>query len=428
MSKTALYKSLPALIFFILVIVQNLTGPSLLIKVDPVYIQYQNAIHFIDSGIITDTNHPGIPSTIAMAAIIKLHYILDQNQNSAYSVLNSARIIKHIQYTFICIVMFSLIYFSFAMRHLELEQYFLIHIPFFLTFTLITSTNYVCPRPLLLIFCLLFVVQLIKKNSVGYGISGLLAMTTKLTCIPYILFPYLFSRSKKDILVLVISVVIFIVSVIYYTGGRNLEFILRFSSNSGAYGSEASFIDLALMLANLSYLLQRNPVLFFVWIMLFAFLMKYIKSLNLEDKNLMWGLHLADLVFLFFILRHVPRSYYLVPLIIFLIPKIFILKDQLIQTLVQYKTKLKYGIIALIIPVSYMVNTRIAVIMKNEPEIPTVFIQKFQEIYPNIALDHPHFEALYCNWFGRAANGVTLIDYNSNFLQEMESLSQASNK
>jgi hypothetical protein len=197
MHKTTLYKSLPALIFFALVIVQNLTGRSLLAKVDPVYIQYQNAIDFIDSGIITDTNHPGIPSTIAMAAIIKLHYILDQNQSSAYSVLNSARIIKHIQYTFICIVMFSLIYFSLAMRHLELKQYFLIHIPFFLTFTLITSTNYVCPRPFLLIFCLLFVVQLIKKNRVGYCISGLLAIITKLTCIPFIFFPIFFLGPKR---------------------------------------------------------------------------------------------------------------------------------------------------------------------------------------------------------------------------------------
>jgi hypothetical protein len=217
-------------------------------------------------------------------------------------------------------------------------------------------------------------------------------------------------------------------SIIYYTGGSTLKFILRFSSSSGGYGSGDSFIDLTLLLANLSYLLQRNPVLFFVWIMLFAFLMKHIKSLNSKDKNLMWSLHLADLVFLFFILRHVPRSYYLVPLIIFLIPKIFILKDQLIQALAQYKIKLKYGIIALIIPISYMVTTRITVIMKNEPEIPTLLLQKFQKTYPNIARDHPHFEALYCNWVGRASNGITLIDYNSNFLQEMESLSQASNK
>lgn len=417
------YWYLPAILFFALCLAFQLINKPPHKNYDPEYIQYHNAGNFLKSKRITDSNHPGVASTIFQATYLKFRLLISQDDYYKVFVKNSDSIIMHLRFLGIILVCLTILWYSYRIRFVELFDFLLLHIPLFMSFVLIVGAGMVSPRPLLISLILIHLVPVKGRNYKTRIFTDILIITTKITSIPYIILPYLAKKNIKGILTVFGIGIIFLGVTSIFTSGRNLSFIGEFLVHSGGYGTGESFFEFLPFIENIMYLIRRNPQIYLLWIFVFGIFIRFNGKIKPEPRNYLWSLIAADTVFTFFIARHVGRSYYLIPFILFFIPKLNLLMPFIKESVSSSVVFRKYVIVPLLfmilsIGVLLFRDKLIAIDNYKSSEIPEELSALFKKQYPNVLESSEDYDLLFAHWVGRQANGLEIYKYDEDFCKK----------
>jgi len=187
-------------------------------------------------------------------------------------------------------------------------------------------------------------------------------LLTKLTLLPYVIINQVLKFRWRGIVNVILifgvfSITVFLLVRCYEDTFRMIGVNSRYI---GSYGNADSttFFDLNKSFTGLLYLISRNPILFIAWSLHLVLSIINWSKIDGENKVNLLSLYLSDIGLLFIITRHASHSYYLVPLIVFFMAKLFLTKDIMVYYLFAYKKGIIVLMVFSILPIAYLGLTK----------------------------------------------------------------------